>query len=45
MQVKRLYEGIAIPAALYGAATWSMGAAEKKRLTVAEMKCLGVCVE
>ena len=44
MQVKRrLYEGIAIPTALYGAETWSMGAAEK-RLNVAEMKCLrGMC--
>ena len=45
MQVKRrLYEGIAIATALYGAETWSMGAAEKKRLNVAEMKCLrGMC--
>ena len=45
MQVKRrLYEGIAIPTALYGAETWSMSVADKKRVNVAEMKCLrGMC--
>ena len=37
---KRLYEGIAVPTALYGAETWNMGMADKKRLDVVEMRCL-----
>lgn len=47
MQVKRrMQEGIAIPNALYGAETWSMGAVEK-RLNFIEVKCLrdSLCVE
>ncbi len=37
---RRLYEGVAIPTALYGAETWNMGAAERKRLNVMEMRSL-----
>lgn len=37
---KRLYEGVVVPTALYGAETWNMGVAERKRLNVVEMKCL-----
>ena len=41
MEVKRgLYESIIVPTALYGAETWGMKAADKKRLNVMEMKCL-----
>ncbi|KAK3869735.1 hypothetical protein Pcinc_024963 [Petrolisthes cinctipes] len=44
MDVKRkLYEGIAVPTALYGAAgaeTRNMGENEKRRLNVVEMRCL-----
>ena len=37
---RRLYERIMVPTALYGAETWPMGAAERKRLNVGEMGCL-----
>ncbi len=37
---RRLYEGVVVPTVLYGAETWSMGAAERKRLNVMEMRCL-----
>ncbi len=37
---KRLYEGVVVPTALYGAETWNMGAAERKKLNVMEMRCL-----
>ncbi len=37
---KRLYEGVVVPTALYGAETWNMRAAESKRLNVMEMRCL-----
>ncbi len=37
---KRLYEGVVIPTALYGAETWNMGVAERKRLNVMEMRYL-----
>ena len=37
---KMLYEGIVVPTALYGAETWNMGVADKKRLNVMEMRCL-----
>ncbi len=37
---RRLYEGVVVPIALYGAETWNMGAAERKRLNVMEMRCL-----
>ena len=41
MNVKRrLYEGIVVPTGLYGAETWNLGAAEKRRLNVTEMRCL-----
>ena len=41
MNVKRrLYEGIAVPTALYGTETWSMAVAEKKILNVMDMRCL-----
>jgi len=41
MNVKRrLYEGIVVPTALYGAETWKVGAAERRRLNVMEMRCL-----
>ncbi len=29
-----------VPAALYGVETWNMGAEERKRLNVMEMRCL-----
>ncbi len=37
---RRLYEGVVVPMALYGAETWNMGAAERKRLNVMERRCL-----
>ncbi|KAK7882210.1 hypothetical protein WMY93_028384 [Mugilogobius chulae] len=37
---RRLYEGVVVPAALYGAETWSLKVAEKRKLNVMEMKCL-----
>ncbi len=37
---RRLYEGVVVPAALYGAETWNMGADERRRLNVMEMRCL-----
>ncbi len=37
---RRLYEGVVVPTALYGAETWNVGAAERKRLNVMEMRCL-----
>ena len=38
---RRLYEGVAVPNALYEAEThWSMVLAENKRLNVIEMRCL-----
>jgi len=41
MNVKRrLYEGVIVPTALYGAETWGMKVAEKKKVNVFEMKCL-----
>ncbi len=36
----RLYEGVVVPMALYGAEPWNMGEAERKRLNVMEMRCL-----
>ncbi len=36
---RRLYEGVVVPTALYGAETWNMGAAEW-RLNVMEMRFL-----
>ncbi len=41
---RRLYEGVVVPTALYGTETWNMGAAERKRLNVMEMRWLrSVC--
>ncbi len=41
MSAKRsLYEGVVVPTVLYGAETWNVGAAERKRLNVTEMRCL-----
>ncbi len=37
---RRLYEGAVVPAALYGTETWNMGAAERRKLNVMEMRCL-----
>ncbi len=37
---RRLYEGVVVPTALYGAETWNMGTVERKRLNVMEMRCL-----
>ena len=37
---KSLYEGVAVPTIQYGAETWSMAVAEKKRLKVMEMRCV-----
>ncbi len=37
---RRLYEGVVVPTVLYGAETWNMGAAERKRLNIMEMRCL-----
>ncbi len=37
---KRLYEGIVVTTALYGAETWNIGAAERRRLNVMEMRCV-----
>ncbi len=36
---RRVYEGVVVSMALYGAETWNMGAAER-RLNVMEMRCL-----
>ena len=37
---RRLYEGIAVPTALYGAETWNMSVKDRRRLNVVEMRCL-----
>ena len=36
---KRLYEGVIVPSALYGAEAWSMRRAERRKMNVLEMKC------
>ncbi len=36
---RRLYEGVVVSAALYVAETWNMGAGERRRLNVMEMRC------
>lgn len=42
MKVKtRLYEGVVIPVALYGADTWNTREEERSRLNVLEMRCWG----
>ena len=37
---KRLYEGVIVPTALYGAEAWGMRSAERSKANVLEMKCL-----
>ena len=37
---KCLYEGVIVPTALYGAETWGMRSAERRKVNVLEMKCL-----
>ena len=37
---RRLYEGAIVPTTVYGAETWGMRLAERKRLNVLEMRCL-----
>ena len=43
---KCLYEEVIVPRALYGAETWGMRSAERRKVNVLEMKCLkfGWCV-
>ncbi len=41
---RMLYEGIVVLTALYGAETWYMGAAERRRLNVMELRCLEMYV-
>ena len=38
---KCLYKGVIVPTALYGADTWGMRIAERRKVNVLEMKCLG----
>ena len=37
---KRLYEGLIVPTALYGAETCGMRSAERRKVNVLELKCL-----
>ena len=37
---KCLYEGVIVPTALYGAESWGMRSAERKKVNILEMKCL-----
>ena len=37
---KCLYEGVIVPTALYGAEAWGMRGAERRKVSVLEMKCL-----
>ena len=37
---KCLYEGVIVPTTLYGAETWGMRSAERRKVNVLEMKCL-----
>ena len=37
---RRLYEGVVVPTALYGAEAWNMKEADRRRLDVFEMRCL-----
>ena len=41
MDKKCLYEGVIGPTALYGAETWGMRSAERRKVNVLQMKCLG----
>ncbi len=40
MNTKRLYEGVVVPTALYGAEKWNVRDSERNRLDVLEMRCL-----
>ena len=37
---KCLYEGVIVPTALYGADSWGMRSAERRKVNVFEIKCL-----
>ena len=37
---RKLYEGIAVPTALYGVETWNMSVKDRRKLNVMEMRCL-----
>ena len=41
---KSLYEGVIVPTALHGAEAWGMRSAERRKVNVLEMKCLGSLV-
>ena len=41
---KCLYERVIVPTALYGAEAWGMRSAERRKVNVLEMKCLGSLV-
>ena len=41
---KCLYEGVIVPTAFYGAEAWGMRSAERRKMNVLEMKCLGSLV-
>ena len=38
--IERLYEGVIVPTALYGAEAWGMRSAERRKVNVLEMNCL-----
>ena len=41
MEAKKcLYEGVIVPTSLYGADSWGMRLAERRKMNVLEMKCL-----
>ncbi len=40
MNAKRLYEGVVVPAVLYGAETWNVRKTKRNMLDVFEMRCL-----
>ncbi len=39
---RRLYKGAVVPTVLHEAEAWNMGAAERRRLNVMEMRCLRI---
>ena len=41
---KKLYEGVSVPTALYGADSWGMRRAERRKVNVLEMNCLTIFV-
>ena len=42
---KCLYEAVIVPTALYGAEAWGIRSAERRKVNVLEMKCLGSSIE